>query len=700
MFDQFDAPAAPEQPISTGLDVVESAASGLPRGLIETIMSPVTLARMAESGLGYVGEKGADLGATMGMTPLTDEQRKAIREPSSLTKPFYDSQDKVRDYMNDKLHKPQTTPGKFAGTVAEFATPGGLPSRAARTAPGLAKVGRYAEEALGNVIFPALSSEGAGQAAEGTQYEGMMRFLGALFGNAGAAAGRAHNAPEAVIRRATEGTTDAEWQAARRLQDNNFGIDLSSPESLAQARGGASKLRDILRVVEGSTTGGNITAPFFAARPAQVDSAVGGVLDQIAPQSANPSVLGPRAAEAGTKAVREVEQARTAAVDPVYAAANTDQVPADQVQALLAQIDSAAAADKTGVLSGPLKELRGRLIATPAKAGVPSVRTPVTGPDGQVTRYTQTPAVDPVPEVPITDIENLDRTRKYFRDRMNLPQIGQDAITKEQNAAITNILTQLDSSMEGASQNFAAGKQRYADISKNVVQPIAEGPVGRVAAAQDTATAGNAILPQNPLAGSAGEAADATARLAAQDPETAAALVRQNLADRYSAAQTETQGGSREGAGAKFHKSVAGNDQRREVLDAVLRALPGGQVAAQAVPQLLEVLQATMRRDAPGSSTAANQLIHGDLGARSPIGAVIDLTKSLGASFLTQAGDAAKRAQLRGNLAHLGDILTGPEAVQRTRAARDRRPTVSYPEAGLRTLFESGQTLQDPRGAR
>ncbi|WP_256750517.1 hypothetical protein [Mesorhizobium sp. Mes31] len=236
-------------------------------------------------------------------------------------------------------------------------------------------------------------------------------------------------------------------------------------------------------------------------------------------------------------------------------------------------------------------------------------------------------------------------------------------------------------------------------MRREQLNPLMQGPVGRVAAAEDTAGASSAILPQNPLAGSAPEAADAVQRLTRQDPETTAALVRQNLADRYATAQTETQGGSRESAGAKFHRSVAGNDARRQVLDAVLRNLPGGQAAA-AMPELLDVLQATMRRDAPGSSTAANQLIHGDPGARSPLGTLIDLTKSLGTSFVTQAGDAAKRAQLRGNLADLGDILTGPEAVQRTRAAADRRPAISYPEAGLRTLFESGQTLQDPRGAR
>lgn len=103
------------------------------------------------------------------------------------------------------------------------------------------------------------------------------------------------------------------------------------------------------------------------------------------------------------------------------------------------------------------------------------------------------------------------------------------------------------------------------------------------------------MLPQNPLARVRAEAAGATRRLAAQDPETTAALVRQNLADRYSKAQTETQGGNRQAAGAKFHQSVAGNDQRQQVPDAVLRALPGG-LAAASMPQLLDVLQSTMRR--------------------------------------------------------------------------------------------------------
>ncbi|RUY28905.1 MULTISPECIES: hypothetical protein [unclassified Mesorhizobium] len=677
--------ASPAAPISTGLDVAESAASGVPRGMAETAMAPITLNRLGEDVGGWLFDKAeGPVRSMLGMDPATpgperDRFKDMLINPltgavnfaiqkatgdndADIRSGVYGAQDKTREIMDAVLHKPQTTPGKFVGTIAEFAAPGGIPSRAVRAAPGAAsKAGRYLEEALGNVVAPALASEASGQATEGTQYEGLSRFLGALFGNAGAAASRAHNAPEAVIRRATEGTTEAEWQAARQLQDNSLGIDLSSPESLAQARGGASKLRDILRVVEGSTTGGNITAPFFAARPAQVDSAVGGVLDLIAPQHPQPSILGPRAAEAAGAVVDQTRQGINAQTRPLYQAAEQQLIPHSDFAPIEADPRFAAA----------LERLRGNAELAPDYAGMPDNSIAV---------------VDAVTKDMAARGEALSNSAN--------PLYGPELAGRQRTGAADarNVATQ-------RSPEYAQALAEQERLRRTDLNPLVQGPVGRLAAAKDTVTAGNALLPQNPLSGSAPEAADAVQRLVRQDPETTTALVRQNLADRYSTAQTETQGGSRESAGAKFHRSVAGNDQRQAVLDAVLRNLPGGQAGA-AMPELLDVLQATMRRDAPGSSTAANQLIHGDLGARSPIGTVIDLTKSLGASFLTQAGDAAKRAQLRGNLAHLGDILTGPEAVQRTRAARDRRPTVSYPEAGLRTLFESGQTLQDPRGAR
>ena len=440
------------------------------------------------------------------------------------------------------------------------------------------------------------------------------------------------------------------------------------------------------RLVEGSIEGRTATAPFFAARPGQIDAAVGSVLDQIASQSPTPSVLGPRAADAATNAVRQVEQQRTAAVEPLYRAANPQTVPADAMNAILQQIGDTVAADRTGVLGGILNELRDRLTATPARPGTPASRTPVLNRDGQIVYYNTTPAQPAAPAVPITDIENLDRARKYFRDRLDLPQIGQDAITKEQGAAVSSVLDQLDRLMEASSPEFAAGKARYADLSRNVVQPVAEGPLGGVAAAKDTTAAGNAILPQNPLVGSEGETADAVRRLVAEDPDTTSALVRQIMGDRYAKAATETQAGSRDFAGAKFHKDIAGNPQREATLDAVLGNLPND-VRPQ-MNELLDVLQATGRRMPIGSATAFNNAGLADLGSLSPFATAVATARTLGGNILTSASDAAKRAAMRNSLSSLGRMFVDPQSVELIRDAMSRSAPLSFREAIPRGLAQ------------
>jgi len=224
------------------------------------------------------------------------------------------------------------------------------------------------------------------------------------------------------------------------------------------------------------------------------------------------------------------------------------------------------------------------------------------------------------------------------------------------------------------------------------------GPVGQVAAAKDTRSAGNALLPQNPLTGSAGEAADATRRLVAEDPATTKGLVRQNLADRYTKATTETQGADTERAGSKFHKDVAGNDTRSAVLDAVLRE--ASPQAAVSMEELLPVLQATGRRLPIGSATAFTQAGQADLGALSPAATVFDIARSLGANLITRAGDATRRAALRGNIGRLADMFIAPDSVQQMHGAVLRGPKNTVPDAVLRSVLEGNGIMYDPAGQR
>jgi hypothetical protein len=649
-------------------DVGLSALSGLPRGLIETIMTPATISRMVEDAGGYLYDTAeSDMRSLLGYDQLTaaqkqerDAKARSLDPGAAISDTVYGAQDKVRGTMNDVLHKSTTLPGEVAGTIAEFATPGGIPSRAARAAPTVGRAAqRYTEDVVGNVIAPAVASEGAGKMAEGTPLEGPARFAGALAGNIGTAGARAYNAPEMLLRRRTTNMTPAEWDAAIGLQNNPTGVKLTGPEAIAQATGGASGLPNVQRLVEGSGSGQAVTGPFFAARPGQVTTAVGDALDTIGPQSADPYALGPRAAEAAGNVVQGVRQDINKQTRPLYDAAELDFVPDAKFAELKANPSFQASLDR--IRSNP-----------------------------EFAKYGN------MPENSVGVVDAV--TKDMFARGEALANKANPLYGPELGAQNTAGAADARNAASSTSPNYAQALAEQEALRRTILDPVQSGPVGRVAAANDIEGATEAILPKTPQTGSAARHGDATARLIAEDPETTKGLVRQNLANRYNSAITETQGMDTSFAGAKFHKNVAGGPTQEEVLDAVMRAV--GEQPAAAMEQLLPVLQATGRRKPIGSATAFNDMDIAELGNASVPGHIMDFAKSLGTSLVTKAGDATRRATLRGNLGTLAQLFTDPHTVELIRDAVNRGIRINLGEAAGRTAAEAGGTLYDPRGAR
>lgn len=861
-----EPPAAPQETAPKPNVLADSAASfaaGIPRGAVETVMLPETVNRLAEGATGYLFDRGEDaIRSAFGLAPRTDADRQKVRDlmhaQPTLSNAAADAQDAIRSGMNDVLYEPRTTPGKFARTVGEFVTPGGIPSKSARAAPTLAaKAAEYAGDVMRGAVAPGLLSEGAGEALDGTPYEGAGRVAGAVLGNAGVGLAKSMVAPEMVLRRALGGDS-VDWERARELQNNSTGIRLTGPEAITQAQEGASALPNLQRVVEGSVEGRAATAPFFSERPQQVDTAVNRVLDLVAPQSEAPSMLGPRASNAAEQAIavspegkalvdaifgagprttamqageviqpelRNVfdrrEGMRNALADADYQAARnapaavpvTDLEPVDTTtrpaftriepqaatedapaqmtpREIPAETQTPAMTSRTGgdmvqVDARPVVQFIDDLIPT-ARAGTQdalrSVRnmlfdsggvdTGVNGLDsargqigdmitearqggqmqtadllGQVQRRLDQ-ALETVPEyanarqgfqaasAPLEPFQSPGMAKTISRDEFNRqfatpPENVADTLATPsearnfnqvatpaardamQNRVATKILDQATDGAGGVSaERLAAALRANEDLLAqfpevadrlNAVMGAADnmsvartGPVGRVAAAKDTTAAGNAILPQNPLVGSEKETADAVRRLAEQDPEGTRSLVRQVMGDRYAKATTETQEGSREFAGAKFHKDMAGNAQRRATLDAALGSLPD-KAAAEAMPELLDVLQATGRRKAIGSATEFNRALNADLGTASPVARAVDTVKTLGASFVTNAGDAMKRAAMRRSINKLADMFTDPNSVDLIREAVARGRVNVIPEVAARTAL---QTLPIMTGSR
>lgn len=652
-------PRAAPAPEGVSTDVPKSLLSGVVRGAAETAMLPITIDRAGKAAGAWVVDK-ADAGVRnlLGMAPRT-EPVQPVRTGISDT--LNGAQDFVRGAMDNHLHAPTTTPGDYAETIGEFA-PGAVMGG-----------GGVARKVIGDWLLPAVASEAAGQATKGTAFETPARFVGGFAGNLPAVAARlSSTAADRALAAATGGVAPSQFDAAARLQEAGarLGVPLTGPEAVQAVTGNGTRLGDLQRVVEGSNGGGQTLASFYADRPDRVAGAAGRAFDMIAPVSPQPSLLGPRAADAATAAIRDVERQRTAAVSPYFAAAGRDAVPVERVNSILDDINAEIAADKTGVLAGPLGELRSRLIAEPGRPGAPTTRSPVVGPDGRVVRYSATPATEPTSAVPVTDLENLNRARKYFRDKLDLPQIGQDATTKEQSAAISRYLDRLDGLMTEASPSYQAGNAEYSRLSDTLVNPIANGPLGAFAKASDTDAAVDAILPRQPLTGGTDELLDAIMRTERQAPGVPAQLVRQGLADRFDRSTGRLVGGENQYGGAKFAKDIAGTSQQEADLKAVLDAIAAP--ASNGTSDLLDVFRATGARKPQGSATAFNQRIQDELGQLPGSVTALAGAKTAGLALAREIGDAARRASLGKNTGALADVFIAPDSVRQLQALAAR----------------------------
>jgi hypothetical protein len=547
--------------------------------------------------------------------------------------------------VTGEFPKPQTTPGKFTEAIVA-------------NAPAAALGGGGVAARVANVVVPAVASEAAGEASHGTKFEPLMRFLGGLFGNAATGAVQARRgAPERTVREAVHGVTPAEFDAATALQGRAAatGIPLSGPEAIQSATNAATRLGDVQRVVEGSAGGGTQTARFYSERPGQVDAATGRTLDTIAPASAQPSTLGPRAAEAATNELDAVRQNINTATRPAYqaaeghtlAAADFDPITRDPAfqaslrrlrdDEVLAPIYAHQPDNSVAVIDAVTKDMRDRGVAL-GNAANPGFSSQTAG------RYTQGSA------------EARDIARDPARGGV---QAYDDALVAQEQARRQNL------------------------------NPLEQGPLGTIAAAKDTRAAANAVLPSKPLTGGDRELVDAITRIEGQAPGVGASLVRQRLADQYDTSAGRLVGGENQYGGARFAKDIAGTPQAETNLNAVVGALPTGAVAEPAMRDLVEVLRATGMRKPQGSATEFNRQISHDL-ALPPISAeVAAAAKSGGLTIPTGVRDRARRAWLGRGTGQLAEMFLAPDSVDRIRTVAARAAETPMTDAMLRQAFET-----------
>lgn len=560
--------------------------------------------------------------------------------------PTQDQADQAMQQVGQLYHDPQTWQGRTAELGGDLTLAAALPGKAGTR--------------LMRVAVPTGAGAAAGEVAHGTPYERDVRLLGVMLGGGlqGFGEGVAA-APQRILNESAGALTPAQIDQAATLRNAGAqaGVDLTIPEAVSQVTNGATGLPRLQRLVENTGRTAPVMRDYFAQRPGQVRGAVQGFADQVSPDTGSPGVLGLDANRAGQGAQIAANNARLDASRPFYRAADGQDVDRQAMADILERIDGQIAGDKTGLIAPTLGQLRTSLTEAPASAGTPPTRTPTQAPAGTI--YHFDPGEPGSPREPITNIGNLSTARNHWRDVIDLPPVGPNALTKYQAGIIGDHLDDLDRLLK-ANPDRVLGDQQYAAMSRGLVDPLNAGPVGRIAGTESVPEQTAALYPANPPLGQPGDTAGAMSALGSQNETIPAALTRQHLMNTFNQSTRDLTSGPNQYGGARYARDLMGNDEQAATLHAGLGAIdPTGGLSSN-LDDLADILQATGRRERPGSLTAFNT---DDLNALKLAPQAVRFLGGLGdpLEWTKNLSNVTGGMLYRRHLDSLADLLTNPD---------------------------------------
>lgn len=151
-------------------DITKGAVGGFGRGVAGTIGLGGTIGNLTRWGLGKAGVSEGGI----------DYAKRVLNRAAPMTRVFSGPDagqvQGAIEGVTGKFYEPQTIPGQYASTIAEFAPGALMPSGPASS------VARAVAAKTLNTVAPAITSETAGQFTRDTPYEPYARFAGGVVG--------------------------------------------------------------------------------------------------------------------------------------------------------------------------------------------------------------------------------------------------------------------------------------------------------------------------------------------------------------------------------------------------------------------------------------------------------------------------------------------------------------------------------------
>jgi len=436
-----------------------------------------------------------------------------------------------------------------------------------------------------------------------------------------------------MLQEALKDTTDAEWQQAQALlaKGRDVGVPLTGPEGFH----GNHPVQQLASKVTASPSGGSVMDRTLNARPGRMATAAQTQLDNVG-QNVGIQEAANQGQEAATGVIRRAEIDRTKAASPYYQAASNYDLSTDQRLPIYQEIDKHIAATGSADVKAALLKLQTDLNNAAGNTG------------------------------------KLNDVVKVWRDKVDAPVIRADAIDKNTGRVIGKVLEQVEAAITSGAPEYSQGKRVYQARTSMSVDPLNQGPVGKVAGLgfePDKAATVPRVLSELGSDNATPFRIRALANeLKAQDPQAFPNIARAYLEQEFGKAFTDVQSGANRMSGANFRKSIYGNDAQRENLKTIISevAKAQGQNPSDAwagFQKMLDVFEATGRIPGTGSQTD----LRGEMGRMSrqskAAGALDVVSTTPTASVANWWRDVLSRGAYR----ELAEVFTAPDSIAQMR---------------------------------
>ncbi|MFL9670436.1 hypothetical protein WIX39_026135 [Variovorax sp. AB1(2024)] len=214
-------------------------------------------------------------------------------------------------------------------------------------------------------------------------------------------------------------------------------------------------------------------------------------------------------------------------------------------------------------------------------------------------------------------------------------------------------VTGLDKVIKDISPDIAAGRAKYAELSRDYVTPMEKGQIGKLTRSDEFPVQAGVLLPEKPWDVTPDVVSKTVRTIDAEAPGVPARFIRQYLEGTFN----ESNGGgiaNNPKGGYQFAKKVADNPMQRENLIAALRA--SGKSPTPLI-DLLDTFHAQGMKPEVNSATAANMAESSMLGGRKAVDFLMRPIRAIPGQADAWRNSLATK--------ELADALASPDSVQR-----------------------------------